>query len=218
MRLRLACGAAAIATALVAAVGPVAARQTAAAPVPVEQEPQHHPVFKNDVLGVLDVRFPPGYVSLFHTHSNDNVSVRIETALTRTDTLTETGTPQTALVGRVVFNSAHPPYTHRLANLGATTIRILDIEVLAAGPTRVVSVFDELPGHDIALENDRVRISRITLEPGTTVPRHSHPRGWLEVTVRGPEPGAFRWREAGELAPTLSGGAAGAEYVEIAVK
>jgi quercetin dioxygenase-like cupin family protein len=205
-------------TALAVTGGAVPARQTAANPVPVEQEPQHHPVFKNDVLAVLDVRLPPGYVSLFHTHSNDNVSVRIETALTRTDTPTETGTPQTAVVGRVVFNSAHPPYTHRIANLGVTTIRIVDIEVLAAGPTRVVSTFDELAGHDIALENDRVRLSRITLDPGTTVPGHSHPRGWLEVTVRGPEPGSFRWRKAGEIAPALTGGAAGAEYVEIAVK
>jgi hypothetical protein len=44
--------------------------------VPVEREPQHHQVFSNAVLAILDVRFPPGYVSLFYTHANDNVSVR----------------------------------------------------------------------------------------------------------------------------------------------
>ena len=160
--------------------------------VPVEQEPQHHPVFRNDVLAVIDVLFPPGYTSLFHRHSNDNVSVRIATAPTRTDTLTETGTPQTALVGRLVFNPATPPYVHRVANIGDTTIHIVDIEVLATRPTRRASAPDELAGHEVVVENARVRLSRVVLPPGATFPEHRHPRGWLEVVVRGSQPGNYR--------------------------
>ena len=48
---------------------PVAGQGPAQAPppavVPVEREPQHHPVFRNDVLAVIDVQFPPGYTRGF---------------------------------------------------------------------------------------------------------------------------------------------------------
>src|SRR5215831_14127870 len=59
-----------------------AAQRGATAPVPVEQEPHHALVFSNSVISVLDVQLPPGYVSLFHVHAHDNISVRIATGPT----------------------------------------------------------------------------------------------------------------------------------------
>lgn len=205
------------------AVAPTArtsARLRAQTPVivPVNQEPHHRPVFANDELAVLDVRFPPGYTTLFHTHANDNVSVRVETGPLRIDTLTETGTVQTAPVGRVVFNSATPPYTHRITNLGDTTVRIVDIEVLAKAPTRVADTADDLAGHDIVVDNARVRLSRVAVPAGQSLPVHGHPRGWLSVVVRGAEPGSFQWHEAGSQVPALTAGASALEVVEIDVK
>jgi quercetin dioxygenase-like cupin family protein len=186
--------------------------------VPVEREPQHRRVFSNAVLAVLDVRFPPGYVSLFHTHSNDNVSVRLETGPTRTDTLESAGVEQTALVGRVVFYSASPPYTHRVANVGTTPIRILDIEVLARAATPRASVPDDLVDHEVAVENDRVRICRVTMAEGRQQAAHTHPRGFLEVVVRGPGAGTFAWREPGSPAPVRTATGGVVEIVEIEVK
>jgi quercetin dioxygenase-like cupin family protein len=186
--------------------------------VPVNQEPQHRPVFANDVVAVLDVRFPPGYTTLFHTHANDNVSVRIETGPLRIDTLAATGAPQTAAVGRVVFNSATPPYTHRITNLGDTAVRIVDIEVLAKAPTRVADRRDDLAGHEIVADNARVRLSRIVVPAGQSLAAHGHPRGWLTVVVRGAEPGSFQWHEAGASTPALTAGASALEIVEIDVK
>jgi hypothetical protein len=207
----------AIVMSALASVG-LLAQATTPRVVPVEREPQHHRVFANAVLAVLDVRFPPSYVSLFHTHSHDNVSVRIETGPTRIDTRDAAGTPQTAAVGRVVFNSATPPYTHRVANLGPTTIRILDVEILGRAPAPAASGRDDLAGHDIVIDNGRVRISRIIVAPGAAERVHSHARGWLEVTVRGATPGAFRWHEAGARVAIPAGGPAEAEIVEIEVK
>jgi quercetin dioxygenase-like cupin family protein len=205
-----------------AAVSPNA-RPRAQAPqtpviVPVNQEPHHRPVFENGVLAVLDVRFPPGYTSLFHTHSNDNVSVRIETGPLRIDTLTENGTPQTAAIGRVVFNAATPPYTHRITNLGDTTVRIVDIEVLAKAPTRAADRQDELAGHEIVVDNARVRLSRVVVPAGQSLASHGHPRGWLTVVVRGAEPGSFQWHDAGSSIPTMTAGSAPLEVVEIDIK
>ena len=188
--------------------------------VPVEREPQHRPVFQNAVLAVLDVRFPPGYVSLFHTHTNDNVSVRIETGPTRIDTLETMGTEQTALVGRGVFNSPTPPKTTRVANLGQTLIRILDIEILAKQPTPTALAPDDMAGHEVLVDNARVRISRIVLEENEHLTNHTHPRGWLTAMVRGwPGPGEFTWHDAGSQArPIEASRPGGTERVEIEVK
>lgn len=187
--------------------------------VPVEREPQHREVFRNAALAVLDVRFPPGYVSLFHTHANDNISVRIETAPTRIDTLEAAGTELTALVGRVVFNSARPPYTHRVANVGTSLVRILDIEILATEPAPTAMAPDDLDGHEVVVDNPRVRISRIVLDTNQHLTSHMHPRGWLTVVVRGwPGPGEFFWQEAGSETRPVEGGPGGTERVEIEVK
>ncbi len=215
----IAAAAAAVAVAGASTISPLRA-QSPQTPVivPVDKEPHHRPVFANDVLAVLDVRFPPGYTTLFHTHSNDNVSVRIETGPLRIDTLTDTGEPQTAPVGRVVFNSAVPPYTHRITNLGDTTVHILDIEVLAKAPTRVADKPDDLAGHEIVADNARVRLSRVIVPAGQSLPAHGHPRGWLTVVVHGAEPGSFQWHEAGAQVPALIAGASALEVVEIDVK
>lgn len=186
--------------------------------VPVEREPQHRPVYENPVLAVLDVRFPPGYVSQFHVHSNDNVSVRLETALARIDTLETTGVPQTAAIGRVVFNAATPPYTHRVANVGDALIRILDVEILTRQPTPTSAVADETTGHEVVVENGRVRLSRIVVAPGARLAAHTHPRGRLEVVVRGSTPGQFLWHEPGAPTRAVVAGPGGAEVVEIEVK
>ena len=37
--------------------------------IPVDKEPQHHLVFANDFVRVVDARLPPGYKSLNHTHA-----------------------------------------------------------------------------------------------------------------------------------------------------
>jgi hypothetical protein len=121
-------------------------------------------------------------------------------------------------VGRLVFNAATPPYVHRVANLGDTTIHILDVEVLATRPTPRVDSLDELGGHEVVIDNDRVRLSRIVLTQGQNLPQHRHPLGWLEVVVRGSEPGRYRWHAPGDRMEALVAGPAGAEVAEIEIK
>jgi quercetin dioxygenase-like cupin family protein len=53
-----------------------AAQETSApTPVPVEQEPHHHLLLKNDNLLVLRVILQPGESSSYHVHSVDDVAV-----------------------------------------------------------------------------------------------------------------------------------------------
>jgi len=51
--------------------------------IPVEEEPDHHAGFHNDLVYVLEPRFPPGHVTLEHTHSHDGASVCIEGSVMR---------------------------------------------------------------------------------------------------------------------------------------
>jgi len=47
--------------------------------IPVDQEPHHKVVLKNDFVWVIDATFPAGYVTLNHSHEIDNVAVTIST-------------------------------------------------------------------------------------------------------------------------------------------
>ena len=65
--------------AFVLALAGVALCQQAAtqAAVPVEQEPHHHVVLKNDSVLVTHVVIPPGEATLYHTHSYDRAAVHL---------------------------------------------------------------------------------------------------------------------------------------------
>lgn len=106
-----------------------------------------------------------------------------------------------------------------MANTGTTGIRILDIEILARAPAPATLAPDDLARHDVIVDNDRVRISRIVLAPTEHLTNHAHPRGWLDVSVRGwPGPGTFRWQDPGTQARPVEAGPEGTERVEIEVK
>ena len=51
--------------------------QQAPAPVPVEQEPHHHVVLKNDSVLVAHVVIPAGEATLYHTHSHDRAAIHL---------------------------------------------------------------------------------------------------------------------------------------------
>lgn len=201
--------------AAVVAWGSLAVAQTV---VPVDQEPQHRPALENAYIKVLDAAFPPGYVSLFHQHSRDNVSVRITTDIMRLDLLGAEGAPQVAPVGRVSFTPASPPYTHRAVNVGTTTIRIITVELLGSGTVPTERLPDDLVHHSIVFDNERVRATRIQLASGESLPAHAHPRGWLDVVVTGRDPGQINWHPAGSIVPAMISSTPPIEIVEIEPK
>ncbi len=181
--------------------------------VPVEREPQHHPVFRNAYVNVLDVDLPPGYVSLFHTHARDNVSVRMQMGTVRVDQLGANGIPQLDVAGRVAYSAGTPPYTHRVVNIGNTSLRILDVEILAGTPG-APSAAEDLSGHEVVIDNPRVLARRIKLGAGASLPAHTHAHGWLEIVVSGADAGTFRWHDPGVRVPP-AGGQTLTEIVEI---
>jgi len=100
-------------------------------PVPVEQEPHHHVVFQNQYVRVLDVFFPVGEPALFHTHSNDNVSVALSGDKTKAQPWGREWSAAAEVVpGAVGFRkAAGQPYTHRVGSAGTQAFHVIDVEI-----------------------------------------------------------------------------------------
>lgn len=193
------------------AVGATALAQSI---VPVEQEPHHRTVLQNAWVRVLDVRFGPGVTSGFHQHSLNNVAVRVVGGTTRADTVDGEGQPRLVATGSVVYYSASPPYVHRVANVGADAVRIVDVELSGAKAVATAGAADVTATHVVEIENEHVRVSRVRLGPGASLAAHTHPRGWLEVVVKGQAPGKVAWHDAA-AAVAIAGQATGVELVEV---
>ena len=182
--------------------------------VPVHEEPLHTPVFENAWVRVLDVRFAAGAESLFHRHALHNVAVRIVGGTTRADPMGGEGVPRHSPTGSVAFHSASPPYVHRVANVGTAAVRIVDVELLGARPMRGTDASEDLARHVVEVENEHVRVSRVRLRRGESLPTHTHQRAWLDVVITGVKPGDVAWHAAGSRV-AVAGDEAPIEYVEI---
>ena len=179
-------------------------------PVLVINEPRHHMKFENEYVRVFDVFVPAGDATLFHTHSNDYVFVTIGDA----DLIAEVmGSPPVDLMltnGEVRFTKG--PVTHRVINPYIFRFRNITIEILRSPGPRGTPTPDTSPGHSIVLDNDRVRVERLILEPGQSTNMHTHNLSALsvfltraKVLMESPgqkpqeieyKPGDFRWRDA----------------------
>ena len=114
---------------------PPQAQQTTGAggePVPVEQEPHHKVVYQNQYVRMLDVQVNPGESTLIHTHSHDNVAVRLSDAVTQNQNYgKDWEAPTQTAKGAVTFAAGSAkPYTHRIKNAGTTLFHVIDIELM----------------------------------------------------------------------------------------
>jgi quercetin dioxygenase-like cupin family protein len=177
--------------------------------VPIDQEPNHQIVFANPHVRVIDARFPPGHVTLEHTHLADNSAITISTG--RDDA------EAAARVGRVGFTRGG--YSHRVTNNGTIEMRFVAVEYIKGDRPGALAAADG-PNHKLETENDRVRIYRVRLAPGESIASHSHQAGWLAVTVKGGDgPGRHQWHPGGSDIPLrVASGQQAVEIVELEPK
>jgi hypothetical protein len=173
--------------------------------VPVEQEPRHRLVFANDYVRVLDAFLPPLYVSQNHTHTYDNVAVTILPGVE--------GAQGQTRIGFAGFSRGG--YSHVITNPNTAPMRFIAVELRA--PDHGGEAEDTpQANHLTMLSNDRVRITRVRLDAGQTIPLHTHASGYVSVVVRGGEgAGTWKWHPANEPATTLDAGKQSLELVEI---
>jgi len=179
-------------------------------PMPVANEPRHHLKFENQYVRVFDVIVPPGDATSFHVHSNDYVFVTIGDALLINEV---TGSEAADLILKdreVRFTKG--PFTHRVTNVAITPFHNITVEILGSPGRAAASTPDTSPGHSNVLDNDRVHVERLVLEPGQSTNMHTHGLSALSVFLtnskilvespgKNPETveykrGDFRWRAA----------------------
>ncbi len=202
-------------------------------PVPVAKEPRHRVVFQNEFVRVIDASVPVGDATLFHIHSNDNVPVAISGGDIKTETVGKDPIFSKVETGAVSFAKA--AYTHRISNVGTTPLRFIDAEILASPGKQTSKAPMAGVGKDAPLiDNERVRVYRLILEPGQSANVNTHKQCWLSVIVRGGQmasaphgkattvedvrPGDFRWH-TGEVSQSLTNaGPTPLEIVNIELK
>jgi beta-alanine degradation protein BauB len=156
--------------------------QEAVAPVPVEKEPLHHVVLKNDSVVVIHLTLPAGERTLYHTHTHDRVAVNLSSSTITQQKLGEAeGAPTTSTPGNFsAMTLEGNAYTHRVHNVGTSDFDVIDVELQerpgTASPTTAATV---------AAENPSARIYDWKLAPGATSAMHTHVRPYLIVAVTG---------------------------------
>ncbi len=149
-------------------------------PMPVQQEPLHQTVLKNESVLVIRLNLPPGDRTQYHKHFHDRVAIEFSsTSITQQRFGEAEGTPTATKPGGF---SALPigdhPITHRVHNVGSIPYIVLDVELLrrpqATGAPAAATV---------AAENPSARVYNWVLAPGATAAMHSHARPYLIIAA-----------------------------------
>jgi hypothetical protein len=201
--------------------------------VPIEQEPRHRIVFENKNVRIYDALIPLGDLTLFHTHSVDNVVVVISGGKGTNEFLGKAPVEIAPVTGNAGFNKAtDTPYTHRVGNVGTTPLRFIAAEVKAPSESSgVPAALDAVPGHKLVVENDRVKVYRVFIDPKQATGIRSRTLPWLRISlsqstisVQGPgktpesletKPGDYRWHEGATAQSLENVGSTTYEAIEI---
>lgn len=201
------------------------------APMPVEQEPHHHTLLKNDYVVVLHVTIPEGQRTLYHIHSHDRFSVDLTTAIIALQNWNEPESPAIAAKpGRITnITEGANPVIHRVHDLGPGTYEVLDIELLQrpAQPSPVIAA-------PVVAENPSARVYSWNLAPGAVSAMHTHTRPYLVIAVTGmllkmtaPDgqsfshevlPGEFHWVDSQVTHSLANEGRAPGQILEVELK
>ena len=200
------------------------------APVPVEQEPHHRVLLKNDFVIVMRVNLPPGESTLYHTHSHDRAAIDLaHNAITQQKPGGIEGSPSYSKPGDVLAFTLDSPFTHRVKNDGSGMMDLIDVEFLQRPKQPAGSA-----AATVVAENPSARIFRWTIAPGTVSPMHAHERPYLIVAttafklkMSAPDgrslseevkPGDFHWVDAKVTHSLANEGNTPGEIVEIELK
>jgi beta-alanine degradation protein BauB len=218
--------------ALSIALTPFVAAQNAVAPVPVpvEEEPHHHVLLKNEWIVLMRVSMPEGERTLYHTHSPDRGAVELSKVFVTLQKINELeSSPLPMQPGDVSMTSGNQPLTHRVHNVGPGTFEVVDIEFLKR-PQQA----SKAAAAAIAGENSSARAYKWTLAPGATSAMHAHERPYLIIAVTAfplkmtaadgqsfthdVKPGDFHWVDARVTHSLSNEGSSEAQIVEIELK
>ena len=215
---------------------PAAAQEEAPA-VPVDKAPFHVPVFRNDYVALVNVYIPPGRVAGYHTHSLDQISVLVADADMVGQVLGEQPTPPRrnprGNVNYVAYSKK--AITHKVSNVGSTPFHNVVLSLMYPEPGRFTAgARADVAGYTQILDNERVRGSRLVLEPGQSVAAITQKAPGIRVVIDGgelaesvpgqaergmaPKSGEFFWQEPDVTRAIRNTGTSRIQLVEFELK
>jgi len=154
--------------------------------VEITAEPSHHLALENDYVRVFKVDVAPHATTLIHWHRRDYVYVVIGDA--DITNAVEGKAPATIKFkdGEVMFVAGN--FAHKAINNAATPFRNVTIELKKNGTVRATPEERGVEvGSGVAVDTvfvkDGIRVRDITLNPGATLPAHTHQGPHLVVAV-----------------------------------
>ena len=159
---------------------------TADQPVEIEAEPMHSVRLVNSVVRVYDALIPPASQTLFHTHRYSGVGIDITATRLYIEKVGARPNYETTKAGDIFPVNAATPYAHRVATVGDVAYRAIVAELIQPPrPSSVASTVADTSPYKLELENERVRVFRLVLQPGQSVPLHTLAASSLTVAVSG---------------------------------
>jgi len=190
-----------------------------APPVAVDKASYHVPAFRNELVAVTNVYIPPGPQAGYHIHSLDQLSVVVEDADQAGQGLGgQPYPPRRTPRGNVGYTAfSKKPMTHRVHNQGSTPFHNVVTSILYPTPGRFTAGSrDDVPACKQVVDNERIRVWRLVLEPGEAAAEITQKAPGLRIVVNGgeivetvpgqPEQamsfklGEFYWKEPGTRA------------------
>lgn len=149
-------------------------------PVPVEDEPNHRTIFKNDYVQAFRVTLQPGQNTGMHIHAHDDVAVRLSNATVAQQVLGKPVAPAETVEPGVVTarDNETANLTHRVLNTGSTVFDVIDVQILnrpAGNPAEALTA--------PAAENPKMRAYRYELAPGASSAQHTHARPYVVLAA-----------------------------------
>jgi quercetin dioxygenase-like cupin family protein len=200
-------------------------------PLPVDQEPHHKVVLKNEFVEVMRVNLKPDERTLYHTHAHHRAAVELCTTSISQQKVGEAEAPAYPIKpGDVSVATTEPGgYSHRVHNVGSNLFDVLDVEFLQHPDKPSDAVAGPMVG-----ENPSARAYRWELAPGAKSPEHTHHRPYLivaatpmQLKMTAPDgqsrtetvkPGDFHWVDAQVTHVLANEGSAPGTIVEFELK
>ena len=207
------------------------------APVPVDKAAFHVPAFRNEYIAVTNVYIPPGRQAGYHIHDKDQISVVVSEADQAGQVLGEEAyPPRRTPRGNVTFTAfSKKTLIHRVHNQGTTPFHNIVTSILYPAPGRFTAgLRPDGSGYTQLVDNERVRIWRLTLEPGQTAAAITQGAPGMRIVVDGgeivesvpgqadrgmaPKLGEFFWQDAGVTRAIRNTGTTRVQFVEFELK
>jgi hypothetical protein len=205
-------------------------------PVPMMKAPFHLPVFHNDYVTLLNVNVLPGHNTGYHIHTFDQVSVNLGAADMTNQNFgsKDVSKPQRGESGRVTYTDyvKNGTRTHKATNVGPTPFH--NISTLFTGKASGIVPAARGAGYKQEIDNERVRVWRLVLEPGQSAAAIAQNAPGIRVFLSGneftesvpgsadramgPYPGDFFWQDGGVTRTIKNTGTTRLEFLEYEIK